>query len=94
MDGKATLWCHLLLPLGLQVCYLLLPEVSRAGVHFQHAPLHVRVLYLDHTLQLVRRPVQCRLLSHRQLPHQGLLYIWQSGTHTLAILHHAHQPAQ
>ena len=89
--GKAKLHCHLLLPLGLQVRYLLLPQVSRAGVHFQHAPLHVRVLYLDHTLQLVRRPVQCRLLSHKQLPHQGLLYIWQSSTHTLAILHHNQQ---
>jgi hypothetical protein len=88
------LYCHLLLPLGLQVCYLLLPEVSRAGVHFQHAPLHVRVLNLHHTLQLVQCPVQCRLISQRQLPHQGILHIWQSSTHTLATLHHANQPAQ
>ncbi len=83
MDGKTKLWCHLLLPLGLQVCHLLLPEVSRAGVHLQHAPLHVGILNLHHTLQLVPSPVQC---SQRHLPHQGLLYIWQSSTHSCHIV--------
>jgi hypothetical protein len=52
--AEMKLYCHLLLPLGLQVRYLLLPEVSWAGVHFHHAPLHVRVLNLHHTLQLVQ----------------------------------------
>ena len=54
LPDSTSRWEHLLLSLGLNVSNLLLPEVSRRWVQFQHASIHVGALCL-HDFAIVAR---------------------------------------